>query len=50
MKFKQILKFNHHLREFISIQLLIQVVWGASFGIALNSLLISEVRLGLRKN
>jgi hypothetical protein len=45
MKFNQIVKFIHHLQVFISIQLLIKVAWGASFGVAFISLLISEVRV-----
>ncbi len=51
MKFNQIVKVIHHLQVFISIQLLIKVAWGVSFGVGFISLLISEVwavqKLGL---
>ncbi len=43
MEFNQIGKLIHPLQIFISIQLLVKVVWGASFGVAITSLLISEV-------
>ncbi len=46
MKFNRIVKFIHHLGVFISIQFLIEVAWGALFGVVFTSLLISEVRVG----
>jgi hypothetical protein len=45
MKFNCIAKFIHYLGVFISIKLLINVAWGAWFGVLLTSLSIIEVRV-----
>ncbi len=49
MKFNSIVKFIHHLQVLISIQLLIKVVWGASVGVALISLLIKVQWKGAKR-